>query len=410
MNPETIRSRRNNARKMIRLILASGEVTRPLLASSFNLSLGTVTNIVTDLLDRGLIVEGRKGNSAAGRKATYLRFNGGCASVVCVNLNSPDTLEVSLCSLSGALLSRRFFPLNLLIDANNNDIAVLEGISRSVAEFLDALEIHEKQRIRAAVISVGGIVIGDSAVYAPFYHWDNLPLGNHLRRLFTCPVLVENVTRIQSVFELRYLDENDKNVLYLSLSPGLGLVQFFGGRMVVGKNGISGEAGHMTLDINGPPCYCGNRGCAEIYCSEISLLHRLRAALQSESACPVIRSLAQTPEYQGQSAQTSIALLFRARQAGSLWAHQLLSETARYLGGVIVSLYNLYDPDQLIISGSLVEGDRYVLDQAIVEAKSRMIRRYLQEVRISVARLKSGEQEKAACAYALDKIIDTMLG
>jgi signal transduction histidine kinase len=57
-----------------------------------------------------------------------------------------------------------------------------------------------------------------------------------------------------------------------------------------------------------------------------------------------------------------------------------------------------------------VEGDRYVLDQAIVEAKSRMIRRYLQEVRISVARLKSGEQEKAACAYALDKIIDTMLG
>jgi len=405
LNPATTASKQINTRNIIQFVIVHGEVTRPQIASSLNLSIATVTNIVTELIGRNILAEGRKDNSPVGRKATFLRFNHKYSNIIAVIITSPDIVQMSLCDLSGEVILQSSVKCALKVNDTTDEVTIFEDICSMIVGFIHNLNHEIRKNILAVEISLPGIVRNNTTAYVPFLNWKSMPLGNYLQKALEYPVFIENVTRIKAIYEMRYIDPDKKNVLYLALSPGIGLVNFFNGKMIMGKLGINGEVGHMTMNVHGPKCYCGNHGCFEIYCGENYLLQKAAKLIHGSHPCEILCDLVKTKKR-----PLSIETLFEARNLGSIKVQRLLTEAAEYLGAALVNLYNLYDPDEIIISGTMIENDDYVLNLAIAEAKKCVVSRFAVDIAPSKARLKTSEHEKAVCADVFYKMTDTIIG
>ncbi len=249
MNPAALRSRQKNAAAIVRYLIKSGEVSRTELASVLGLSTATVTNIVTDLIRSDLVYESGSVGSALGRKAKLLRFNARRNYILAIDFSNTDnTASIYLCDLLGAVERKVTHVLPLTLTEENSDVLILQHIIQAVTDFI-GFSPEEQRKLRVAAISLPGFYnSSDSTIYAPFFNWKNFPLARPLSAILPVPAYFENVTRMKSIFELSYVDPEERNVIYLTLSPGVGMVHFFDRHMVEGHHGLAGEAGHMSLD------------------------------------------------------------------------------------------------------------------------------------------------------------------
>jgi predicted NBD/HSP70 family sugar kinase len=404
MNPAILAAKQKNARRILDYIIKCGETSRVNIAAALSLSTATVTNIINDLLAVNLVYEGRQDNAPVGRKATFIHFNEKLHYIIAVSLSSLKKVSLSVCDLLGEPLDSKEICINSYVTESNTITIVLKRIIDAICTFIDSQEEEIKSKLCAVALSIPGIVNNKQIINAPSQNWKNMNLAPPLHAATKLPVYLENVTRIKSIYEMRYINPEDKNVIYLALSPGIGMVNFFDGKMIMGRNGIAGEVGHTTLDIHGPQCYCGNRGCFECYCGETNILKRSERLLEDDNKCDILCDL-----IENKGMPLTMNTLFTARNFGSLKVHELLSEAGEYLGAGLVSLFNCFDPDKIIISGAPVEGDSFLLDVAIEEAKSRIIGKFSREFNIQIATLKTEELHKGICAFVLNKLLDKLV-
>jgi predicted NBD/HSP70 family sugar kinase len=404
MNPAILISKRNNMRNILKYIIKKGETSRRVIAKAFRLSTATVTNIINELIGLDLVFDGRKDNAALGRKASLLRFNGRKYRFVAISIiNENSEIAFFICNLNGEIEAKDYCNIELFITQQNPDTKIISSIKSAICNFIAIQPDNIRISISCVAISIPGIVINNEMVYAPYFNWKNLPLASTLQAAIGLPVYMENVTRVKATYEMRYIDPIDKNVIYLALSPGIGMVNFFEGNMIRGNAGLSGEIGHMSLNINGEQCYCGSRGCFELYCGENYVLKKAERLLE-EHACPVLKKLVTQ-----QGLRINMKTLFLARKMGSIQVHHLLTTTAEYLGCALTNIINCYDPDLILISGNIVEHDPYVYDTAIEELRGRVLSRYSRNLHINHAHLGTNNIEQGLCAVVLENIIDMLI-
>ena len=164
----------------------------------------------------------------------------------------------------------------------------------------------------------------------------------------------------------------------------------------MGRTGIAGEVGHISLNVHGPQCYCGNRGCFEYYCGMNFVLQRAQQLLVEENR--------RDPFYDmviNQKQPLTPELLFRAQRAGSLVIHELLCSVSEYLGVALANLYNIYDPDRIIVAMESAGEQNFLLDNAKIEARSRIVNQFSRELNISGAHLSGRQVHQAITDFVL---------
>jgi glucokinase len=170
--------------------------------------------------------------------------------------------------------------------------------------------------------------------------------------------------------EYRYGSHGKLNhLVYLTLSTGVGGGQVVGGELYTGAGGFAGEWGHMTLDPEGPPCNCGNRGCLESYCSGPAVVRIARAALATNLQNSILR----VHSYETLTAETVHA----AAREGDALALSVWRESGRYLGIALAGLLNAVDPDVIVIGGSVSKA----LDLMMPAAESELSWRVMEQHR-----------------------------
>jgi glucokinase len=163
--------------------------------------------------------------------------------------------------------------------------------------------------------------------------FDDYPLHRSLADALNMPVVLENDGICAAIGEWRMgAAKGHDNVVYVTVSTGIGGGVIADGRVLRGRRGMAGHVGHMCLVMDGEPCPCGARGCFEAYASGTALARRARAAL-------------------GSTADASS--VFEEAARGNSLAMDLVREEARYLGQGFASLLHLYNPDILVLGGGL---------------------------------------------------------
>lgn len=304
----------------------AGPLSRADLARRTGLSASAVSLRARELLERGLIHEAGTERQGMGRPRILLRIHERHALVLGGNVNR-DGIDAVLADLAGTVLAARSEPLDAL--APDDVVRAFAAVAKHLTE--EAGVHHED------VVDVGFALSGlvDAArgvcVESTVLGWHDVPIGRALERALGRPVALENDANAVAVGERLFGAAHGRGDLaVLSVGHGVGAGLIVGGRLHHGRYGASGELGHCTIDLDGPPCRCGKRGCLEAIASVPAMLGRARELGLSVDDLDGLERLA----------------------ASDARAAEVLDRAGAALGLALTHLVNLISPELVIVTGS----------------------------------------------------------
>lgn len=170
---------------------------------------------------------------------------------------------------------------------------------------------------------------------------DGLPLRAELEARFHAPVYVGNDANLAAMGEWRFgAGMGHHNLLYLTISTGIGGGIILDDRLLLGWRGLAGELGHVTIDPNGPICSCGQRGHIEAFASGTGIAHHVQTQLE-QGRTSVLKG---TP---------SAREISQAAQAGDALAREAFERAAEYLGIMVASYLHIFNPSIVVLGGGV---------------------------------------------------------
>lgn len=206
--------------------------------------------------------------------------------------------------------------------------------------------------------------------------WHNVPLKEIVQKATGIRTLLLNDASAAALGEHAFgAGRGVSNLIYITVSTGIGGGIIIDGRLYGGACGSAGEIGHTTIDVNGPHCSCGNIGCLEMLASGKAIAREAQRLI-SGGARSCILELAEG-ELQNITAQTVSA----AAQRGDATARAIIAKAAAYLGVGLVNLVNTFNPEMIIVGGgvakmgdSLLDGARRVVAERAFQLPARTVR------------------------------------
>ena len=183
-------------------------------------------------------------------------------------------------------------------------------------------------------------------------------------------------------------------LILMTLGTGIGGGIVLDGHIWHGAHGFAGELGHVTIEVDGEACPCGNRGCVERYASAAAMERRFREAVESGKPS----TLADTIRDRGIATGREIS---EAAMAGDAAAREIIEETGRYLGVAATNVAHIFDPDMVVFAGGLTGAGDLLLDAIRREARSRMFEACRERVEIAFAELGNDAGLIGAAGWAL---------
>jgi predicted NBD/HSP70 family sugar kinase len=362
--------RRRNRARALAAVYHNGPMTRQEIGEAIGVSQATVSNLVGDLLNQGVVVEAGAEDSDGGRPRTLLRVKPEHRFVVGVDVGETAVL-VKLFDLDMQVhASHSITPNPGHLDPERTAECVLDGVDRVVAysglapeEILGVgvgvpgLVEHGND---AVVHGEDAVVHGeDAVVHLQTIGWDGVPFGKLLRKGASLPLFVENGAKTFGQAEKWFgAARNAENAIIVLLGTGTGVSIFPEGELYRGASSSAGEWGHTTVIVDGKTCRCGAKGCPEAYVGGRAIVARYDELRQPEPA-------------DGETNLVARLVAIADAPSRDQCAATVLKETATYLGVGIANLINFFNPQRIVIGGWVDEILEAKLLPAIREVASR---------------------------------------
>jgi predicted NBD/HSP70 family sugar kinase len=323
-----------NRMALVRHLCANPGRSRADLAVDVQLTKSTVSMLVRELIDEGWLVEREVvATGELGRRPTPLYVDPTRLVLVGAEVGI-EGVRVVITALTGEVLAQARSGYGAARGAKSC-IGVLASAMLRACRQLDA----QKQRVIGIGVGLPGGVDEASGYlhFAPNLQWRDVPVGELLTEklagsaLAGVPLFLQNEADVAAIGEMEFNPgEVADPLLFVSVSQGVGAGVIVGDRLLMGRRGFAGEVGHIVLQVGGPPCSCGRRGCAEAL---IGARAMLTSPGDEDPLAEVQRRLA------GGDAETGRAV----KKAGT------------YLGVLLQNLAAAYDPGCIVLGGAAIE-------------------------------------------------------
>ena len=361
--------------------------TRSQLSKALGLTPASITKTVAGLMDNGLIkevgfVQGEKGRRSVG-----------------------ITLNTEICKLIGVKLSRRSFSVGVFdmrgenygihsetFDADEELVNVLENIKREIRLYMSRFD-----NIAAIGVAVPGPYLYKESrivLVTETNNWKEVSLKEKLADCFEIPVIICHDANSGALadwwFGPNCRDSAGTLVHYL-VGEGVGAGVLINGEILTGENGIAGELGHISLNVHGPLCACGNKGCLEMYCSSLAFSKYAETKVKEHPESDLSRYQKLTPK-----------TIFDVARQGDAFATALVKRVGRYIGYGVVTIINAYDPGTIIISNDMAGGGDLLLKEVLRAAGARIAPHIMEKVSIVLSGFPNDPILYGAAAVAIN--------
>jgi predicted NBD/HSP70 family sugar kinase len=247
--------------------------SRQLLAASCGVSMPTLYQNLSDLMEDGLVRYTGEDQFTGGRRAQGLDIVPEARISIGVSVTEHN-LRLVAADLRLREIAYRSLPVELL--SRSPDAAVF---TRVVEDFIDEFSL-DRRKLLGVGVAIPGLLTADHTrlLVAPTLNQRDIPLDD-LIRAFPYPVRFENDSSASGHAEC-FVRGGRRNMAYLSLENGVGGAVLMNGELCAGDNSRSGEFGHICVEPGGLPCSCGKSGCLEAYCSALRIEERFGVSLE----------------------------------------------------------------------------------------------------------------------------------
>ncbi|MFZ1381187.1 MAG: ROK family transcriptional regulator [Scrofimicrobium sp.] len=349
------------------IFAAGGGLSRADIAARTGLTRATVSRLVKDLLDAGLVEEeAPNGLHKQGRPSTPLFPSSRVVVGIGLEVNV-DHMQGMAIDLSGEVIDSFAVEGDF---ARSDPRQVLAELGEHANKLIGSLREQGIAELAGVVLGIPGIVDAPSGtvIYAPNLNWRDVePFGlMNIEGIEGCPVSTYNDADLQAVCAAIELEADGiapSSFIYLSVDTGIGGAIFVDGSKMTGQCGWAGEIGHMSVDPEGPLCHCGARGCLETYAGW--------------------RSMAAASGINWRLGPTEMA---RRLEAGDVKAHEAIESAGRAFGIALANAIKLLDILTVVLGNAAQPIAKWLMPALRKELDSRLLVVKPEEIQVLVVR------------------------
>jgi predicted NBD/HSP70 family sugar kinase/biotin operon repressor len=351
-----------NRGRVIESLRELGVASRAELARATGLSPATVSTLVGELVEAGIVVDapertGRRSHGGRPPALIALDPSGGVALGIDFGKRH---LAVAVAALNHEILAERWREMHEDYDARTG----MDGAAKLAAQALEHAGVAPDRVLGVGLGLAGPIhrstgTIGSSAILPG---WTGVQVAEEMGNRLALPVHVDNDANLGALAEFHWGAGRDASTLvYLKLATGIGAGLVIGGRLFHGAGGTAGEIGHTTIDEAGPICRCGNRGCLEMIAAAPAVVDLLRAT---------------------RSEDLTIERVVELAADGDPGCQRAISDAGRHTGQAVANLCNLFNPERIVVGGSMGAAGEVLLGPMRDAVRRRVIPSAAEDVEI----------------------------
>lgn len=350
--------RRTNLGTVLRHVADRGPGSRATIAVETGLTKSTVSSVVGVLIDLGLLREATAAPArAVGRPGRLVELRDDSVAALGLEVNVDYRTALAM-DLTGRVRARSVVEE----DHRGSDPETVLGKLADQARDVIAALARDGLRPAGATLAVPGLVdeAAGRLMLAPNLRWRDVPVGDLVGAalgLPSLPVRVDNEANLAAYAEFRERSGRGvRDLVHVSGQIGVGAGVIADGTPFRGSRGFAGELGHITVDLDGPPCACGNRGCLETVVGQEALLRRARITVPT-----------------GVPSRRLTATLVQRALAGDAGTLNALRAGGKALGVALATVANLCDPQVIVLGGSYAELAPWLVPPVRSELRGRVL-------------------------------------
>ncbi|MEM9581858.1 MAG: ROK family protein [Pseudomonadota bacterium] len=378
-------------------VRAAGQTPRIDVAKDLGISPGSVTQLTSELIAHGLVVEAETPHesSARGRPPVALSVAPDSGYVVGIKLGD--------FSHSAVVVDYAGEPHAECECASTAPKHDAKGLVSDAKHLLDALLLEAElspSEITAIGVGLAGIIDHEAGLvpWSPLLMERNVPLRDMLIEALGVPTHIDNDANMLTLAELWFgAGRNKQSFAVLTIEYGVGMGLVLDNRLYRGSGGLGLELGHTKVQLDGALCRCGNRGCLEAYVADYALVREARIALDMKSE-PV------------GSVQVMLETLYDQAKAGNERARTIFRRAGRYLSVALSNVVHLFDPSLIILSGERMRYDYLYAEEVLAEMEALTLDKGRPGPEIDINVWGGFVWARGAAALALSAVTDDMFG
>ncbi|MET3656745.1 putative NBD/HSP70 family sugar kinase [Sporosarcina psychrophila] len=380
--------KKGNKSLVLDKIKNNSPISRAAVANQTGLNKGTVSSLVSELLEDHLIYESGPGESSGGRRPVMLLFNNSAGYSIGIDLGVNYLLGV-LTDLDGNIFQEKVMTFKNL---SYNEIE--EQLFNTIDSLISSVP-PSPHGIVGIGVGVPGIVDNSGEVLlAPNLNWTNVNLKSILQKKYNLPVIIENEANAGAYGEKKFgAGKEFENIIYVSAGIGIGVGLILNGSLYKGSNGFSGELGHMTIQVNGSKCRCGNDGCWELYASEQALINNaglLDIPLPSNK-------------------EGDLNNLLTLAENGNKEVIKLFEQTGDYLGVGINNIINIFNPQQVIIGNRMASSKKWLEESLNTRVANQALWFQRSDLQIDFSELSTLSSALGVAAFSIENFLSVSI-
>jgi glucokinase-like ROK family protein len=384
-------------KKIITHYIYNGNSTLTDLSKKLDLSVPTVTKLVNEMCEEGYINEYGKLETSGGRPPCLYGLNPESGYFIGVDIKK-FVINLGLIDFKGDMLTLK---MNIPYKFENTPEA-LDELCNLITDFIEKSGIQQ-EKIMNICINISGRVNPESGYSYSMFNFSEQPLTEILTERIGHPVCIDNDTRAMTYGE--YMKGNingEKNVIFVNISWGLGIGIIIDGKVYTGKSGFAGEFGHINTFDNEILCRCGKKGCLETEASGSALYRILLKRIKNGENSVLNKRVDEVG-----MPLTLEEIISAINQEEDLLCIEIVEEIGKKLGKQIAGLINIFNPDLVIIGGTLSFTGDYIIHPLKTAVKKYSLNLVNKDSLIRESQLKDKAGIWGACMLARNRMFES---
>ena len=383
-------------KKIITYYIYNGGSTIVDLSKELNLSVPTVSKLINEMCEDGYIKDYGKRETEGGRHPTLYGLNPASGYFVGVDIKK-FSLDIGLINFKGDMVDLQ---TGLPYKVENTPEA-MDDLCTIIKNFIRNISAERSQNILNICINISGRVNPESGYSYSVFNFSEHPLNEVLTQKIGHQVSIDNDTRAMTYGEyLRGCVKGERDILFINISWGLGMGIIIDGKIYNGKSGFSGEIGHINTFDNEVICHCGKKGCLETEASG-SALHRILIERIRNGENSIL-----SRRVQEMKTPLTLNEIIEAVNKEDSLCIEIVEEIGQKMGKHIAGLINIFNPELVIIGGTLSLTGDYILQPIKTAVRKYSLNLVNKDSVIVTSKLKEKAGVIGACMRARSRMFE----
>jgi len=322
----------------------------------------SVTNIVNELIESHIISELKEApkdyvqETTPGRTPILLITNPGTLLAMGLYI-SRDFCEVAIIDIDGSICGQNKTSFNEV----ESEQSFIHKITSGINHMLDEMSLTPDKLLGIGIASIGPLDLPSGTILEPpnFHGLVSIKLVEILKGFYQCPIYINNDMNASALAEKYYgMAKDNQDFIYVGITNGIGAGIITNNQLFMGHHGFSGEFGHTTVQMDGPLCVCGNKGCLELYANIPEVVRQFILA----GDLGLNSSLTSPPTWPD--------IVEHAKKGDELCL-KLIHRLANYVGIGLINLANLFDPETIVLGHDIALASDLILPYLNEEVNKR---------------------------------------